>query len=551
MVAKYLFEVSAEVCYKVGGIHTVLESKAPYMIKAIPCSYYLIGPFLPEIDYKGIFEDVPLENINDQIMRQSLEELRKACVDFRYGQWSIEGQPNVILLNPYLTSTKLDEYRRRFLFDTGLPVVEDDAIALYINFSFLLSNLFKALSDAGANRSAPAIVHFHEYMASMALPQVKAFGFRTVFTTHSTVIGRQIASDKLSFREKIKQYDVPKEEGKFNDYHKFCSKAERLAATECDLLTTVSRLTAVECEYFLGRYPDVITTNGVNARTIEKKGARYTTYARQIIDRSINEIFSRHYNINLSKTIYFFSSGRYEYFNKGYNTLVESLSLLNKQLRGEKSEANVIMIFITDRPFANKKYYIQNKIKQVLRYPLKKLGVKFKSPPPVFMHDVHEAYTHCQLVGDLMKFGLTNKADSPVKVLYHPQFLSQTSPSLKLNYFDFIKACDLGIFPSRYEPWGYTPVECFCVGTPSVTTSSTGVGDFLLESTNGSPMEGLYVLKTVGLEDDAKLLSRILKNHIQKRQTSEVEFSTHPNLFDWTFHLKNYLKAYAQLEEAC
>ncbi|HYC27697.1 MAG TPA: hypothetical protein VEB42_02760, partial [Chitinophagaceae bacterium] len=188
-----LFEVAAEVCYKMGGIHTVLTTKAPHMQQLWGDKYFLVGPYLPNQNYEGIFRAASETDIPHPAVRQAVHSMRAMDAHVQAGHWLIEGRPFVILIDATVSLPGYDDYFKAQLDKHYNGVLPDDSIIhYYLRFGFLVELFFKQLS-ACAGDGPRAVVHFHEYMTTLALPAINALGMRTVFTTHATVIGRHHA----------------------------------------------------------------------------------------------------------------------------------------------------------------------------------------------------------------------------------------------------------------------------------------------------------------------------------------------------------------------
>jgi glycogen(starch) synthase len=94
--------------------------------------------------------------------------------------------------------------------------------------------------------------------------------------------------------------------------------------------------------------------------------------------------------------------------------------------------------------------------------------------PPVCTHNMLETEKPDQVLSHVRRCQLFNDRSDRVKMVFHPEFLSSTSPLFPMDYEEFVRGCHLGVFPSYYEPWGYTPAECTVMGIPSVTTNLSG-----------------------------------------------------------------------------
>ena len=145
---------------------------------------------------------------------------------------------------------------------------------------------------------------------------------------------------------------------------------------------------------------------------------------------------------------------------------------------------------------------------------------------------------------------LFNREEDRVKIVYHPDFVNFTSPLFGMEYGQFVRGCNMGIFPSYYEPWGYTPLECLVRGVPSITSDLSGFGDYVLDKLPKITDNGVYVTKRKGKpfhESAEQLANQMLdfinlsrRDRIQQRNFVE-SFSEE---FDWKTLIEYYKKAY-------
>jgi glycogen synthase len=544
--AKLLFEIASEVCFKMGGIHTVIVSKIPYLKKLWGDHYFLIGAYIPGRNYDGIFRPMPEQDIPHDAVKQAIRVLKNKGLSIHAGVWLTEGHPPVLLVDPTVTSPGYDNYLQEQLknFHSKMPPA-DDLIHLYIRFGYCLEFFFKELCIQLANDPCKIIVHFHEYMTTIALPAINKLPVRTVFTVHATVMGRCIASHDKSFHKDLATIDWQQQVQRLSDYHRCSMNMERIAARYCHILTTVSDLVARECSRFLDRIPDVVTPNGLNTGYIQQEVAGCTISSRKAITQAVGKHFAADPALNTGRVWYFFTSGRYEYTNKGYDIIIQALAKLNRWILQSGSAVTVIMFFITDTPFSFGPA-IKNKLRR-----LKDACISFlrKEPPDVFLYKVPAVFRECRLVQDLKTHRLTNKHSTRVKIAYHPQFLSGQGPVFKLNYLQFSKGCDLGIFPSHYEPWGYTPVECISASVPAVTTNVTGFGNYAANKTDVNDSSGIFILdRNSGHVADE--LYTILRNFITEQKNYGDVLKEQATLFDWDNMISCYGLAYEKALES-
>ncbi|KFV54121.1 Glycogen [starch] synthase, liver, partial [Gavia stellata] len=111
--------------------------------------------------------------------------------------------------------------------------------------------------------------------------------------------------------------------------------------------------------------------------------------------------------------------------------------------------------------------------------------------PPVTTHNMIDDGND-PILNTIRRIGLFNNRTDRVKVILHPEFLSSTSPLLPLDYEEFVRGCHLGVFPSYYEPWGYTPGS---LPQPSLCQNCilTNVCDFPFHQ-NSNKCSSIYIV---------------------------------------------------------
>ncbi|MCL1822426.1 MAG: glycogen/starch synthase, partial [Prolixibacteraceae bacterium] len=494
-----LFEVAWEVCNQVGGIYTVIRSKVPSVIqKCGEKNYFLMGPYI-ENQAMAAFD--PASDYSD-LAGQTVLKMREMGYDVHYGRWIVSGRPRVILFNPYSIYNKLGEIKY-FIWEHHHIALPDDDVLLnqVASFGFQVKEFFRIYCEMGGCER-PSVAHFHEWMAGLPIPGIRhdALNLKTVFTTHATILGRYLAMNDNEFYDHLEFYDWEKEANYFNI--KPIVDIERAAAHGAQIFTTVSNVTARECKYLLGREPEVILPNGLNIERFEvlhQIQNMHAEYKNKIHDFVMGHFFQS-YSFDLDKTLYFFTSGRYEYHNKGYDLTLEALARLNWKMQYAGIDRTVVCFFVTKRPFYSLNpevleakaqideihracEEIQQKVGEKLyqtitaemgpyqfpnltelvddyyRLKLRRFvqGWKSKELPKVVTHNLVDD-SKDEVLNFLRTANLINHHHDKVKVVYHPDFVNASNPLFKMDYSQFVRGCHLGIFPSYYEPWGYTPL---------------------------------------------------------------------------------------------
>lgn len=533
-----LFEIAWEVCQQLGGIYTVIRSKAPRMIENWGNRYFMIGPYNPLTAAIEFEESSP-----DGAVASAIAELKSRGFDMHYGHWLISGRPQVILLNTHSAMRNLDKIKY-YLWNhhhIGTPT-DDDELNHVVSFGFLVQEFFNALIKNHADLP-PIIAHFHEWMAGAAIPEMRRLKLPAgiVFTTHATLLGRYIAMSDPWFYDHLPFINWENDARRFNIEPRV--RLERAAAHGAHVFTTVSNVTALECKYLIQREVDQVLPNGLN---VERFTARHESENLHVIHKErINQFVIGHffpsYNFNLDRTLYFFTSGRYEYRNKGFDLTLEALARLNTRLKQNHSDLTIIMFIISRRPFRsiiaevlNNKAMTEElyntcmmvkdqvgarlfKASSTGRLPdfntlvdesymmrLKRIMQAWRTNrlPPIVTHDLLDQ-NRDEVLNQLRQSNMVNHPDDPVKIIYHPDFMTMANPLFSLEYDQFVRGCHLGLFPSYYEPWGYTPLECLARNIPAVASDLSGFGSYILSHSPDCQQNGLYVVKRKNTSYDA------------------------------------------------
>ncbi|XP_069867663.1 glycogen [starch] synthase, liver [Dipodomys merriami] len=523
-----LFEVSWEVTNKVGGIYTVIQTKAKTTADEWGENYFLIGPYF-EHNMKTQVE--ACEPLNEAV-RGAVETMNKHGCQVRFGRWLVEGSPCVVLFDLGSSAWNLDRWRGDLWEACGVGLPQHDAEAGDVLIFGSLTAWF--LQEVTERAARPVVAHFHEWQAGAGLVLCRARRLRlgSVFTTHATLLGRHLCAASADFYNRLRQFDVDKEAGERQIYHRYC--IERASVHCAHVFTTVSDITATEAEHILKRKPDVVTPNGLSVKrfsAVHEFQNLHAMYKARIQD-FVRGHFYGHLDFDLEKTLFLFIAGRYEFSNKGADILLESLSRLNFLLKLHKSNVTVVVFFIM--PAKTNNFNVETLRGQAVRKQLwdtahtmkEKFGKKLydallrgeipdmetildrddltimkraifstqrQSLPPVTTHNMMDDASD-PILSTIRRLGLFNHRADRVKVILHPEFLSSTSPLLPMDYEEFVRGCHLGVFPSYYEPWGYTPAECTVMGIPSVTTNLSGFGCFIQEHVADPAAYGIYIV---------------------------------------------------------
>ncbi|KAI8994280.1 glycogen synthase-domain-containing protein [Gaertneriomyces semiglobifer] len=433
------------------------------------------------------------------------------------------------------------------------------------------------------------IAHVHEWLAGVALVLLRkrALNIATIFTTHATLLGRYLCAGDVDFYNNLKWFDVDAEAGKRGIYHRYC--IER-AATHCaDVFTTVSHITAYEAEWLLKRKPDGITPNGLNVVKFSALHEFQNLHAKA--KEKIHEFTRGHFygynDFDLDNTIYFFTAGRYEYRNKGVDMFIESMARLNAMLKHINSPVTVVAFIIMPAQThsftvdALKGQAVMKQLKDTVEEVQRSIGsrlfesaakgrlpesqslvtdqdfvllkrrifaLKRDSLPPVVTHNMANSAAD-PILSQIRQVKLFNAPEDRVKVIFHPEFLNSNNPILGLDYEEFVRGCHLGVFPSYYEPWGYTPAECTVMGVPSITTNLSGFGCFMDEMISHPPDYGIYIVdrRLKSVEESCQQLAECMMEFCQKSRRQRINQRNRTerlsDLLDWKRMGLEYVKA--------
>jgi glycogen(starch) synthase len=580
-----LFEVSWEVCNKVGGINTVIRSKIPQIVKHYKGNYFLIGPHIPENAQREFEVGVPPEKL-----QKIFEKLHTEGIICHYGKWLIPEEPKTILIDYKNYAVKKDEIKARLwetykidslgseYHDFDEPIVWGEAVGR------LLEEVHKAYDHR-------MIAQFHEWLTAGALLYLKRnkVNVATVFTTHATALGRTLAGNNQELYKNLSSIDPEKEAYNWKVHTKH--QTERACAQNCDVFTTVSEITGMEAEHFLKRKPDVLVYNGLDISkypTFEEVSIKHKLYKGKM-KSFIEYYFFPYYSFDLDNTLIYFLTGRYEYHNKGIDIFIKALAELNLVLREKNSHKTIVAFICVPRDVVrikpalveNRAFYIdiQESItdnieeakRRIIRFLISKNTItekdmfskeflfemrkkvfRFlkKGMPPLSTHDL-PFEDKDQIIRAFREEGLLNREEDKVKVVFYPQYLTGADNLLDLDYDEAIMGAHLGVFPSYYEPWGYTPPETGAMGVAAVTTDNAGFGRYLVSSESSQKKDpGIFVIKTFNKTEDEKIqnLFEVLHKYSQydreERIRNKIEARRLASLADWNKLIHNYLEAY-------
>lgn len=459
-----LFETSWEVCNKIGGIYTVLSSKAKTLKEQYGDKVIFIGP-----DVWSEENPSPYFIESRTLLRRILDKtMLPEGLDVRAGRWDIPGKPLAILVKfNGLYATKDEEYARMW------DLYQVDSLHAYGDydegcaFARAAAILIEAFVKASKVDPSKVIAHFDEWTTAMGLLKIKAEmpQIATVFTTHATSIGRSICGNGKPLYDHLEAYNGDQMAAELNMQSKH--SLEKAAALNADCFTTVSDVTAREAEVLLDKKPDVVTPNGFELNFVPAK-TRYAA-ARKAARKSLLGVASALTGVDYADdTFIVATSGRCEYRNKGIDVYLDALAALAAKNPQRRILAYVLVPAWCAGPRADLRFGLDST----------KPG---RQSDPVITHNLNN-YNEDPINCRIHQLGFANDANSQVSVIYVPCYLDGADGIFDQTYYQLLPGLDATVFASYYEPWGYTPLESIAFGVPTVTTSLAGFGMWVAEN---------------------------------------------------------------------
>ena len=498
----YLFEVSWEVCNKMGGIHTVLTTKAGTVMEKMHDKYIVIGP-----DVWRESGEHPEFNEDTGLFEEWISHAAGEGLIVRAGNWKIEGEPRAILVDFTTFFNSKNDIFKKFWEIYHLDSISGqwDYIEPML-FGYATGKIIESFTKFYGLKNKKIVSHFHEWMTGAGLLYLKEYQpqIGLVFTAHATVVGRALAAniqplykDLLSFSgdEKATEYDVVAKQS-----------VEKITANQADVFTTVSDITARECLQFLEKPVDLITPNGINASFFSN--AEEMDVKRLPARKRLLEVASVIQGEDFSDdSLLVATSGRYEFRNKGIDLFLDALGDVNR--KREIKRPVIAFVIVPANHFGPRKDLIEA-LNDSSRKPN---GDKYLT------HYLHYA-DHDQILQHLAGNELKNSQDDIVRVIFVPSYLKGNDGIFNLSYYELLAGFDLTLFPSYYEPWGYAAMESLAFSVPTVTTSLTGFGKWVSQLKNDG--NGIRIINREDSNDQA-VISAISKEIAKYSILSDVE----------------------------
>ncbi len=482
-----IFESSWEVCNKVGGIYTVLSTRAKTLQDAMKDQIIFIGPdFWQEKESPYFREDKAL-------FAEWQWEAKESGLMVRVGRWTIPGEPIAILVDfrPFFEK-KNEIYAwlwEHYHVDSLHAYGDYDEASM---FSYAAALVVESYYNHYLLKTKKRVIyHANEWMCGLGalyinnvLPQIG-----TIFTTHATSIGRSIAGNQKPLYDYLFAYHGDQMADELNMQSKH--SIEKQTAMYVDCFTTVSDITANECKELLDKPVDVVLPNGFD-NSFVPKGATFTK-KRKAARKRLLEVANALLGENLDDdTLIVSTSGRYEFRNKGIDVFVEAM---NRLLRDRELKKKVLAFIEVPGWVGEPRKDLQERLAS---------GQSYDTPleVPQVTHWLHNM-SHDNVLGMMKYYDMHNRKEDNVKVIFLPCYLDSKDGIMDMTYYDVVLGNDLCIYPSYYEPWGYTPLEAVAFKVPCITTDLAGFG--------------LWANKVFGhygeLEDGVKVIHRTDYNY--------------------------------------
>lgn len=454
----YIFESSWEVCNKVGGIYTVLSTRAKTLQNLLKDKIIFIGPDIINDENPYFIED-------NKLFSEWNAQTKKEGLVLRIGRWNVPGQPIAILVN-------FSQYYedKNAIYTWLWEHYQVDSLHAYGDydeasmFSYAAAKTVESFYNFYLNESKKVIYHGNEWMTGLGLLYLnyKLPQIATVFTTHATSIGRSIAGNNKPLYDYLFAYNGDQMAGELNMQSKHSIEKQTAKYTDC--FTTVSEITANECKELLDKPVDFILPNGFENDFVPK-GAEFTK-KRKIARKHVLDVANALLGTDLDdSTLIVSTSGRYEFRNKGVDVYIEAM---NRLLRDNRLKKNILAFIEVPGWVGEPREDLKERIKS---------GKKYDTPLPVPMI-THWLQNMSQdnVLGMLKFLDMQNRNDDKVKLIFLPCYLNGSDGIFNMKYYDLVLGNDLCIYPSYYEPWGYTPLEAIAFKVPCITSDLAGFG---------------------------------------------------------------------------
>jgi glycogen synthase len=538
IVPDYIFESNWEVCNKVGGIYTVLSTRAKTLQTLFPDRIIFIGPDLGKASGADFLED---RSLLKAWKRQAVGE---EGLKVRTGRWNVPGRPVVILVDFSSFYGIKDRIYYRMWETYGIDSTVaygdyDDSSVFAYAVGVVIESLYRFLKL----QDRPVVAHLNEWMMGMAALYLhhRVPGIATIFTTHATSIGRSICGNGKPLYSEFSRYNGDQMARELNVVGKHV--LEKQTALQVDCFTTVSRITARESEQLLSKKPDVVTPNGFEPDFVPKGSSfnQRRMTARQVFRQVAAQLTGSDV---ADDALLIATSGRYEYRNKGLDLFIEALHRV-----GQAQPARQVIAFIlVPSAHGGPRRDLQKRMTQAT-FPQSPL------PHPYITHELMDSDSD-PICNYLHYLRVSNEGGASVRMIFVPSYLTGDDGIFNLPYYDLLIGLDLTVFPSYYEPWGYTPLESIAFHVPTITTQLAGFGRWAQENNERKRMhhDGPQAVEVIERTDTnyfeaAEAIKAVVLRYAAADalavQEARKEAYALSKKADWTHFIRYYLEAYS------
>lgn len=538
---EYLFESSWEVCNKVGGIYTVLSTKAHTLQQMFNDKVVFIGPDVwGPANAPDFIED-------DALFADWKKHARTTDkLKMKVGRWNVPGTPPVVLIDfkPFFSDRDAFFYSmwENFRVDSMHAYGDYDESCI---FAYAVGKVIESFYNFYNLSNKKVTALFNEWMLGMGALYIKKQipAIATLFTTHATSIGRSIAGNNKALYAYMDEYNGDQMAKELNMEAKH--SLEKQTALHVDCFTTVSDITARECKQLLDKAPDIVTPNGFEPNFVPE-GKEYTKKRAEARKTLIN-VAEKLLGCPISPDALLVStSGRYEYRNKGIDVFIEAMNRVRNSGELQREVVAFLMVpaWVRDA---------RADLKEVIE---KNIQTTSPMQMPFITHWLN-LMDQDKVLNYISHAGFTNQASEKLKIIFVPCYLDGRDGIFNKPYYDLLIGMDATVYPSYYEPWGYTPLESVAFGIPTVTTNLAGFGLWAEKSVSGKNIsEGVAVIERTDFNYfdvadaiTASILSLVKKDKKEVEEIRKRCFKLAKQA-EWSKFIVFYQKAFSDALEA-
>lgn len=537
MFPDFIFEASWEVCNKVGGIYTVLSMRAKTMQERLKDQIIFIGPDCTKDAENIYFKE------DKSLFAEWVQVTNDEGLSIKVGYWDIPGLPIAILIDYTSFFAQKNEFYsnlwQQYKVDSLHAYGDYDDSAM---FSYAAAKVVESYYRHYLLNHKNVIFHANEWQTGFAalVLQYRVPEIATLFTTHATGIGRSIAGNNKPLYGYLPAYNGDQMAGELNMESKH--SIEKQTALHVDCFTTVSEITALECKELLDKPVDVVLPNGFEDEFVPK-GVAFTNKRRAARKHLLHIAEALTGDTLDDDTLIVSTSGRYEFRNKGIDVFIEAMNRLNHD---ENMQRKVVAFIEVPGWVANPRADLQERLLS---------GKKYETAleQPLLTHRLHNEDTD-SVLGMAQYLGLNNEKENRVKLIFVPCYLDGADGIVNKSYYDIILGNDLCVYPSYYEPWGYTPLESIAFKVPCITTDLAGFG-LWANGAKGKACEIEDGVKVIHRTDDnysevAESIKETILSYAEMNKTTVNKCRTNAQKLSkkalWSEFFKAYETAYAK-----